>query len=505
MKSLITLVFVASFISVHAETYFISPNGDNSNSGLSPSNAFLTIQHGVDVALAGDSVLVANGNYAGFVAMDNSGTSSNPILIMAVESNVNIYSPCSYNNLDGINVENVSWIIIDGFKVTGMPRTGIRTALSNHVTIRNNFCSANFKWGILTGFAENVIIENNECSYSTDEHGIYHSNSADNPIIRFNRSHHNNRCGIHMNGDVSMGGDGFISNASVYGNIIYENGAAGGSGINCDGVVNSNFYNNLLYENHASGISLYQIDAGAPSTGNKIFNNTIVNATNGRWCVNITENCSDNQIMNNILINQHPWRGSIVVAATALSGFVSDYNLVKDALSPDGDATVMTLNQWQNLGYDTHSQIAGSLTQLFYNAANENYHPINNSGQMIDAGTSQVSLVMNTDLDGISRPQGSGFDIGSYEFSGTTSLQTTPLMHDIIVSRSEIGYYLHPLQTGDQIIIYDTKGTRLFSTVSKNSEAFIPKEKLCMGMNLYQIITANGRSRKTGKLIYSEK
>jgi hypothetical protein len=74
-----------------------------------------------------------------------------------------------------------------------------------------------------------------------------------------------------MNGDVSLGGDGIISNAQVFGNIIHGNGAAGGSGINCDGVVNSVIYNNLLYDNHASGISLYRIDGGAPSTGNKVL------------------------------------------------------------------------------------------------------------------------------------------------------------------------------------------------------------------------------------------
>jgi hypothetical protein len=81
-------------------------------------------------------------------------------------------------------VENVDWVVIEGFTVNDMPRTGIRTALTDHVTIRYNNCANNFKWGILTGFAEHVIIEHNTCSGSEDEHGIYFSNSADDPIIR---------------------------------------------------------------------------------------------------------------------------------------------------------------------------------------------------------------------------------------------------------------------------------------------------------------------------------
>ena len=70
-----------------------------------------------------------------------------------------------------------------------------------------------------------------------------------------------------MNGDLSQGGDGVISGAVVEGNVIYDNGRAGGSGINGDGVQSSRIANNLLYDNHASGISLYRIDGGAAARG----------------------------------------------------------------------------------------------------------------------------------------------------------------------------------------------------------------------------------------------
>ena len=55
-----------------------------------------------------------------------------------------------------------------------------------------------------------------------------------------------------MNGDVSLGGDGIISNALVENNVIYDNGLGGGSGINCDGVQDSVIRNNLIYNAHAS-------------------------------------------------------------------------------------------------------------------------------------------------------------------------------------------------------------------------------------------------------------
>lgn len=443
MKHFLALLLSSASLPLCATTYHIAPAGSNAYNGLSLTTAWATIQHGANAAVAGDSVVVHQGDYQGFAAMTNSGSAANPIVFFA-ELGVQITSPCNYNNLDGINVEGVSWVVVEGFTVNDMPRTGIRTALSDHITIRWNNCQSNYKWGILTGFAEHVTIEHNSCSGSEDEHGIYVSNSADDPIIRYNHCFDNRSNGIHMNGDVSLGGDGVISNAQVHGNIIHGNGVGGGSGINCDGVINSVFFNNLLYENHASGISLYQIDGGAPSTGNRVFNNTMVNASDARWCVNITEDCTGNQVVNNILINQHPWRGSIVVAASALSGFVSDHNIVTPRLSPDGDATILALTDWQALGYDANSAIAAPQAQLF-SAPGIDFHALNAAAQQVNSGTAAAASVVNDDLDGTFRPQGGAFDIGCYEslFGATGiapiagSASTLTLVSDAVLVQAE--------------------------------------------------------------------
>ncbi len=110
---------------------------------------------------------------------------------------------------------------------------------SNHVIVRNNITDRNGTWGIFSSFADDLLIENNTTSNSGSQHGIYTSNSGDRPVIRNNRVFGNYMCGIHMNGDASMGGDGIISSALVENNIIYDNGRGGGSGINCDGVQDS--------------------------------------------------------------------------------------------------------------------------------------------------------------------------------------------------------------------------------------------------------------------------
>jgi parallel beta-helix repeat protein len=130
--------------------------------------------------------------------------------------------------------------------------------VNHHVIIRGNTGDLNGRWGILTGFSDDILIENNVMSRSQAEHGIYVSNSGDRPVIRKNVVWGNRANGIHMNSDVSQGGDGIISGALVEANTIYGNGLGSGSDINCDGVQSSVFRNNLLYNNHASGISLYQ-------------------------------------------------------------------------------------------------------------------------------------------------------------------------------------------------------------------------------------------------------
>lgn len=419
-QTIILSIILLLFTTTRATNYFVSAGGNNNNSGLSSAQAWATLQYAANKVVAGDSVFVSDGTYVGCY-IEATGASAKPIVFKANGNNVVVNQP-NNKTQDGINVENCKWIVIDGFRVINQPRAGIRVVESDNCVVRNNYCDANERWGIFTGFAENILIEYNECSNSRVEHGIYFSNSADNPVIRYNKSHHNSKCGIHMNGDIDMGGDGIISNARVEGNIIYENGATGGSGINCDGVVNSVIINNLLYENHASGISLFQIDGGGASTGNKIANNTIINASNARWCLNITDGSTGNVVFNNILINQHPSRGSISVSSNSLTGLACNNNILINRMSKDGDNTTISLAAWQISGYDGNSLLANNLSDIFLAPASGDYH-LKANAQAIDKGSNIVSAYVTNDIENSSRPQGTAYDIGCYEYGVSNSVQ----------------------------------------------------------------------------------
>jgi hypothetical protein len=270
-------------------------------------------------------------------------------------------------------------------------------------------------WGIFDGHTNDVLYEGNECAGSVEEHGIYHSNSGDRATIRGNILHANNACGLHMNGDASAGGDGVISDCTIENNIVYGNAPTtpGGSGINCDGVQNCRFRNNLLYDNHASGISLYMIDAAEPATGNQITNNTILMASNGRWCINIKDGSFGATLRNNILLNNNGGRGSIDISADSLTGFTSDFNVTADRFSLDD--VFLTFAEWQAQTLQDASSLIATPPQVFYipdGLLAEDYLLLPTSPARNAGGVQNAPVV---DSRGVPRPQDTDFDIGCFE------------------------------------------------------------------------------------------
>ena len=407
-----------------ATTYYVSNAGDDGDDGLTPQTAWQTLQHAANQAIAGDTVIALRGSYRGF-NLFTSGSDGAPITFTAnpgiptPNPEVIVDLPNDFTGQDAINLEGASWIVVEGFTILGgggITRAGIRSVGFAVDAARNNVFRANRidqpgRWGIFTGFVDDLLIEANETSRAGDEHGIYVSNSGDRPVIRGNRIWGNFANGIHMNGDLSQGGDGVISGAVVEDNLIYDNGIGGGSGVNCDGVQDSVIQNNKIYDAHASGISLYRIDGGAPSTGNLVVNNTIVVASDGRWAMNIQDGSSANTLRNNVFLSDHPDRGSIDLCGSCLTGLVSDNNAVEDRFSLD--EIWIDLETWrQQTGQDAESFLVGS-EELFVDAATFDLRLATGS-PAIDAGAPTQAPPL--DLESVPRPQGAGWDIGAHEF-----------------------------------------------------------------------------------------
>ena len=308
-------------ISAEGMTYFVASSGDDLDNG-SESSPWKTLQHAADTVAPGDTVIVRPGNYQGF-DLRTSGTGTDRIYFTA-EAGV-VIDQDNPVTIDGINLEGVSHVTLEGFTVMGATRAGIRVVgalneFSKQVTVRRNCADQNGKWGIFTGFCDDLLIEDNDTSRSGVEHGIYVSNSGDRPVVRRNTVWGNNASGIQLNADASLGGDGIISNAIIEANTIYDNGSAGGAAINCDGVQDSIIRNNLLYHNHSTGIALFRIDGAEGAKRNLVVNNTVVVASDGRWAVAVKSGSTDNTFRNNIFYNHHAFRGTLEFDASSLPG-----------------------------------------------------------------------------------------------------------------------------------------------------------------------------------------
>lgn len=418
-RSLTLLAISLSITS--AATFYVSTTGSDSNAGTQ-AKPWATLQHAVDTISPGDTIQVLAGTYVG-CRIGHSGSQSSPKTLEAAPgASVLVNKPGPGNKHNSI-IEfelfgsTVSDWIVSGFEVANSPNYGIDVRVTERITVQKNHVHNSKLTGIFTAFSNNILIQNNETDHNS-EHGIYQSNSSVYPTIHGNNSHNNASAGIHMNGDISeQPGDGLVRFATVEDNTIWENGTAGGSGINCDGVDDSIIRNNLLYNNHASGISLYAIDGAHGSSNNNVYNNTIVMAPNSRFVINIPSDGGGkaapvgNVVENNILYTPDSFHGSVLIAKAKVSGFHSDYNIVVNQFSDNNGNTSISLAKWQALGYDLHSIIATPV-QLFVNPASNNYQ-LKPGSPAVDKGTALTDVP--TDILGVKRPQGTAWDIGCYE------------------------------------------------------------------------------------------
>lgn len=405
-----------------ATDFHVAVGGSDSGPGTSGA-PWATLQHAVDTVGPGDRILVRAGTYDG-ARIESSGLPGSPITLTAAPGESVLIDQPGSACVHGSTIELetfespfiVSWWVVQGFDIVGGTRSGVDLRFTEDVVVRGNRVHDSGLTGIFTAFSDRPLIENNE-SYDNGEHGIYHSNSGDDPVIGGNRLHGNAAAGIHMNADASQGGDGVITGASVFKNVIYDNGTAGGAGINLDGVSDSTFTNNLIYDEDASGFAVFQIDGAVCSSNNLFAHNTVLTSASGRWAFVMPDpGCVDNRVIDNVFWSDHSFRGSIAVWSPSPPGFDAHHNGVMDRFSTDGGDTVIDLVDWQALGYGAGSFLI-TPAALFVDAAGDDYH-LDPEGPGVDAGVTLAEVP--DDLDGVPRPQGAASDPGSYEVGGPT-------------------------------------------------------------------------------------
>lgn len=146
--NLIATVISGGSPSSNNHTYYISPNGNDDNSGSSQSSPLKTFDEALDRMVAGDTLIVMDGTYAmgngdAGIEVENNGTASAYITIKAQNKGKAIITGGTATKRNNYALMYISgkYIIVDGLKFDGLRSNGGSGVSfengANHIAIAN--------------------------------------------------------------------------------------------------------------------------------------------------------------------------------------------------------------------------------------------------------------------------------------------------------------------------------------------------------------------------------
>ncbi len=353
------------------------------NTYVVPDN-YSTIKAGVNNLTAGDTLLVKNGVY--IENLENvipSGESwAKPVTIKAYPGHKPVIKPSGGGwvlHFSGNPAPH--HIIIDGFILDGsnvvydVIKFQYGSTSGHHIRIQNCEVMNAPRQGILVtvgaDYNEFINLKIHDNGSSDYDHGIYISSHHN--LVEGCEIYNNAGWGVHI---YSVAGKPSFN--TVRNNKVYDNANAGSRGV---------------------GIGVYN------GTGNLVYNNLVWGNNQG---IVVNYGTSDTNILNNT-VYQNKNEGIWVGSGNSTDGGASNNTKVQNNI-------VYLNSSSQIVNYGTNTVITNNLTNQnpnFVNSAIFDFHLLANS-PAINTGASLSEVT--TDFDGISRPQGSGYDIGAYEY-----------------------------------------------------------------------------------------
>jgi parallel beta-helix repeat protein len=357
MKALLTFFacFLLWVLPVNATKYYIDPLGSNSNSGLSSSTPFKTIDKGISTAASYDTVIVLSGTYPVSAPL----TITKPITLLGTDAAIDGGAWSSaIPNKKLLLISNTSDVLVDGlvFKnLIGDYSIGIAIMGSGkNITIQHCLIT-NIGWigsnlsAIPTGSnnANGILIDGTLASPLSQINVLYDTitncalgfsealtvvANVDTFTLDNNFIYANSNIGIDIAGSKSFASNpplsvNYARNGQITHNTVFRcmSPIAISAGIYLDGAYNCIVDANTVYDN-AVGISLGQespVSVGAKSCShNKITNNLIYrNAVAGVvWGDSFH---SSPKVLNNTFANNTLFKnrtGAIINGVTSIGG-----------------------------------------------------------------------------------------------------------------------------------------------------------------------------------------
>lgn len=237
--------------------------------------------------------------------------------------------------------------------------------------------------------------------------------------------------GDHANKYNYVGWNEFDSIMGTQGGIIFLSTSSGAVGNTDEIYIYSNYF-------HDSRDVWIYIGDNVPINNvyiyNNIFGSNTVNTTNGTICVGPVGSTSLNAYIYNNTFYKTGAVTTPIVNTTNYGHAILKNNILyagsgQKFIYNDSGTTASSNNDlyYSEASYSIPSFATNykSGEPGFVNKGGGNFH-LSSSSIAKDAGTSTVNSLVTADYDGISRPQGSGYDIGAYEYYTNDTTRPSP-------------------------------------------------------------------------------
>jgi PKD repeat protein len=391
---------------------------------------------------------------------------------------------------DGLfEILSSSYVTIDGLRTINSDNVGITChgPGASNITIKNCYTyntdsSGISAWGLPVNREnydgiQQLVIENNEVEFAlTGNDGwqecLTVADGVDGFIIRNNHVHHGGP-GMNDGGPLGIDAKVGVRNGEIYGNHVHHIWRS--SGIYVDAwdyhTYNIAIYGNLIHNCDDAGISIGG-EQGGDVSNIDIYNNLVYDNCGGymgdpdeSWGSGISVNGGRGDFTNIDIYNNTVYSNNEIgransggigiydraVTGNIINNIVSDNDIGQILMGINKANTIMVVDRNLIDGYTGNHkcEVTGTNPILadpqFVNETARDLH-LQGTSPAIDE--CNPALVPATDYDGVSRPQGDGYDIGAYEYESGPAAPVADFSGNPLSGNPPLTVYFTDLSTG---------------------------------------------------------